>query len=1015
MLMATGNNSNMTVSVLMNMNQYNQALGRMNRSSFDTANSMASAFNGVTKSLGALAVGSAIGTLIGKVGELGIQAVETENLFNVAMKEMKDEAQSFVSSLSEGLSVNETESKRQIGTLYSMTNGMGLASKEAYTLSSNFTALAYDLASFYNLPTSEAFTALRSGIGGETEPLQRLGISIKEATLQQYAYNLGIDRSITKMSEQEKMLLRYRAVMNQTSNSQTDMARTLNSPANMLRVLQQNLVSAGTQLATGFMPVISAVITPLLVFAKTLNILAGQVKAFMSGIFGTDQPQQQASVIQNVTGSVGDLSNAQGGLTKKLKKQKKEVKDNIQSFDEFHTLQKDTSDTANDLADALGGAGSNYIDPKLLEMPTYDPLKGLGVNETTEKAKVLAKSITDAFNTLSQSEIVASFSNLFNAIRTTVDTAVTNFTPSINALKTLIGTMFDAGISTITTFNNKLATFLTDNTDNFGKIEKALDSFATEGFGQLVKVVDKVKESLKNVMTEGFDRLSEFLNKNTDFFANLIKSAKDLIEKHKVIENVLGAIVKLLEVTLVFAIQTFLTNAQILIDFIKGDYNSAWETFKTMLKNSETWIANVYGQIKILSGTITQLILDITGLDKVYEKHKGIINAVAEVITIVLLPAIAKLVWALVVNLFTAFSTVYYGMASVIARMWALTIATWSNVTAFLKNVAVAWLQIGAYLVLGRSLTVIQARTILTALATGRFSTAQFILNSTVKANPFLRYATLLTVVVGALAYVVASSETVRDGLSKMAGAFVALGGYLSKGFYSVIIFIAEFLAKFYKSMLQISMDFNQKIANIMNSIVDTYNSVASTIGFTPIDIKFEVDRSAISDIEQSIQNFKNSANSLRHDMPKDSEIEKSAFDTYDNSMAVLNKFADYKNKMSGEIGSFLGFGDIGSAPDLKQIESDSKIAQAELKKQTNNTTPTEDAKQKQAEADYQATMKDFNNKQTEEKNINVTLQLDGVKLAQAVIPTLQKEQERIGTTLINSTQNPTPAGTTSN
>lgn len=95
----------------------------------------------------------------------------------------------------------------------SMANGFGLARQQAYDLSEGLTELAYDLSSLYNEDTEQSVLRLQSALAGEIEPIRRLGISISQATLQEYALAHGIDESVMSMTEQEKALLRSLVLM----------------------------------------------------------------------------------------------------------------------------------------------------------------------------------------------------------------------------------------------------------------------------------------------------------------------------------------------------------------------------------------------------------------------------------------------------------------------------------------------------------------------------------------------------------------------------------------------------------------------------------------------------------------------------------------------------------------------------------------------------------------------------------------------------------------------------------
>ena len=190
-----------------------------------------------------------LGTLKDMTNE-SVNYAETVNLFNVSMgkgleglNQYYEQAIAFQEKLEEKLGVNIEESMRYQALFNSMTKSMGLSANYAYTLSENMTKLGYDLASLYNIDTESAMTKLRAGLAGQTEPLRELGLDITEQSLKPIAQELGITESIRNMSQAEKSVLRYIAVLRQAQIAQGDFANTMDSPANQLRIFNAQVTA----------------------------------------------------------------------------------------------------------------------------------------------------------------------------------------------------------------------------------------------------------------------------------------------------------------------------------------------------------------------------------------------------------------------------------------------------------------------------------------------------------------------------------------------------------------------------------------------------------------------------------------------------------------------------------------------------------------------------------------------------------------------------------------------------
>ena len=191
---------------------------------------------------------AAVAALSIAIIKLGMDAVESENLFKESFGGMADAAREWSEELSSALGLNAFKVRRQAGTIYVMAESMGVAKEEAYDMAKSLTQLAYDMASFYNLKPEDAFLKLQSGISGEAEPLKRLGILVLENTIKQTDYARAILATGRQMTESEKVLARYHAIMEQTAKAQGDLARPADSPANRLRRIKEQVIGLLTKM-----------------------------------------------------------------------------------------------------------------------------------------------------------------------------------------------------------------------------------------------------------------------------------------------------------------------------------------------------------------------------------------------------------------------------------------------------------------------------------------------------------------------------------------------------------------------------------------------------------------------------------------------------------------------------------------------------------------------------------------------------------------------------------------------
>ena len=172
------------------------------------------------------------------------------------------------------MGIDPSEWMRNQGVFNTLLTGFGVAADKSALMSKNLTQLGYDLSSFFNISFAESMQKLQSGISGELEPLRRLGYDLSQAKLEAIALSLGIDRSVSSMTQAEKAQLRYYAILTQVTTAQGDMARTLSAPANQLRILQAEATQAARALGNIFIPALNAVLPYAIAFLKVIRIVS---------------------------------------------------------------------------------------------------------------------------------------------------------------------------------------------------------------------------------------------------------------------------------------------------------------------------------------------------------------------------------------------------------------------------------------------------------------------------------------------------------------------------------------------------------------------------------------------------------------------------------------------------------------------------------------------------------------------------------------------------------------------
>ena len=249
--------------------------------------------------------------------------VENVNLFQVSMGEFYPEAYDYAQLVSSKLGVDPSEWMRTQGVFMSMAKGFGLAERQAYELSEGLTELTYDIGSLYNEDFATAAQRLQSALAGEIEPIRRLGISISQATLQEYAMSKGITENVSAMTEQEKALLRSLKLMEGAYRigAVGDLAKTLESPANALRILNQQITQFKRAIGSvmlpaimGVLPFIQAVVTLLTEWIQRLAVLVGFTMPEWDDADWTRRAGGVTAAVDETTSALKKLKNVTLGI-----------------------------------------------------------------------------------------------------------------------------------------------------------------------------------------------------------------------------------------------------------------------------------------------------------------------------------------------------------------------------------------------------------------------------------------------------------------------------------------------------------------------------------------------------------------------------------------------------------------------------------------------------------------------------------------------------------------------------
>lgn len=352
--------------------------------------SLSNQMNGFMRNMAKLVSLKAIAEYLGNAVAKFNDFYEATDLFHNAMGDLSGEADTLISKMQDLLGVDPTKAMTYMATIQSLGTSFGLASDKAYVLSKNLTQLAYDEASYWNKDVAETFTAMSSAISGEIEPIRRLGVDLSQARLQQELLTLGFNKQVSSLSQADKAVLRYIAIMKQTANIQGNLAQTINSPANQIKILKAQLDMLAKSVGSLLYPALKSILPPLIAAVQLIREFVEWVAKLMGvKVVFTDFTKSADSV-----GGIGDAMDDTADSTKKAAKA---LKDYTMGFDELNIIDP----TQGSSGSGSGASAGNILgDVDLSGYDMFASYVGTQIDKVKEKVRELLPligAVTAAF------------------------------------------------------------------------------------------------------------------------------------------------------------------------------------------------------------------------------------------------------------------------------------------------------------------------------------------------------------------------------------------------------------------------------------------------------------------------------------------------------------------------------------------------------------------------------------------------------------------------------------------
>jgi uncharacterized protein YukE len=386
-----------------------------------------------------------------------------------------------ISGGSLGLNPNDTMNYQ--ATYAQMASSMGATADASTKVSQALTEIGADLASVKNLEFNDVWNDMASGITGMSRALDKYGINIRVANLQQELYNLGIDATVSSLSQSDKAILRTITILNSSKYAWADLASTINQPANQVRMLKSNFEALGRSIGTLFLPIV----------AKVLPYINGLVMALerafswlakLLGIKLSDYVSStgKASVdMGDIADNANDTASGLDNANDNAKKLQKTL--SVLSFDELNQLNDNKNSDTSGTSGNTGGLSTH--------IPELDDALDKALSEYQKAWDEAFSNVENKAQSVSD-KIVKAFKNIRKAAKPTTESIKKLYSEglsklgdfSITALKDLWNNYLKPIGLWMLSDNSGLPRFFTITNDllnkiNWSKLNSSLSSFFT--------------------------------------------------------------------------------------------------------------------------------------------------------------------------------------------------------------------------------------------------------------------------------------------------------------------------------------------------------------------------------------------------------------------------------------------------------------------------------------------------------------------------------------------------------
>ena len=691
-----------SLDMVLNGTNFRKQLSNVQNQANSASQKMAASF----KKIGA-AVAAAFSTaMIAKFAksciDLGSDLAEVQNVVDVTFTTMSDKVNEWAVNAQKAYGLSETMAKKYVGTFGSMAEAFGFTEQQSYDMATALAGLTGDVASFYNLSQDLAYTKLKSVFSGETETLKDLGIVMTQSALDNYALANGYGKTVSQMTEAEKVTLRYNFVLSQLKNATGDFTRTQDSWANQTRILTLRFDSLKATIGQGLINALTPALKFLNSLMEKLNEVGEAFQKLTEKIFGNAGAADTSATpstdgIESITENADEATSSLDNVAKSAEK----AKGSLAGFDKLNVLPNTNSSSSD--SSASGSSAISGIGQGASSSSTQNASKGLinslenAFNKMYEKSgfKDFVEKVQKGINSVDWSAIGENCKKIFEKTVPIAQTYVQGVAKAgksaLGAVGSYVGGVVKVSGKSLQTLTGGIAKWIEENGDKINTFIESYYNSISNGFDNLSKFFDGwfdiVSDSVDRMRPTMETAISNLLSGFSDFgigvgtvisegFEIATQSLVDWVENSSAEIGLFCDNIQLQFADVMNLIGGIFSDiGTIISDWWNGEGSTAFQSICDMFTNIGTTFMNVWNDwIKPAWDFIVDIVQSAWDncLSPIFEKLLSVFGKIGECISVIWNNYLSPLVNWIVDVLGPVFTNVFNAIGSVFDTVFTL-------------------------------------------------------------------------------------------------------------------------------------------------------------------------------------------------------------------------------------------------------------------------------------------------------------------------------------------------------